>query len=1658
MLRISYSPQVRSLASIRLAVVLLLVLVSACSMSAQNGRWLTGYYATYNYSVMTTSQVDYTKLTHAIYWPVIPNTNGTLNTTPFGLSALTFSNGATDLVTRAHAAGVKALIGVGGNEESGATAGFESAAAPAHQATFISNIVTLMQQYDFDGVDIDWEGFASNGSDDANFVSFIGNLRTKLNSTASNLLLTIAPVTKGNGGRPDLIFDVYRDFDQINLQTYVMSGPYCGWVTWFNSPLSNEGLTFPSGGALPSIPTALNDYTSLGIPISRMAMGIQFDSAVWTGGSGTSNGGVTKPDQSWTYGNDNCATADPGAPSWTTVPYRTMITTLATTAGYTTNFDSVADQSWLSYDPSGTGTTNEAKDSFVSFDSPTSITKKGVDLSPTEAGVGGSLGGVFIFELSGDFAPSAAASQQHPLLNAAHGMKILLPGLITDLVPSLSGTTAKLAWMADPGSASYNVYSETAKGAGPSALVASVTSNSATIPNLTRGHEYWYLVEGVNSFGKGVATETSVSVPVLITPTITWATPAPITYGTALTSTQLDATASVPGTFVYTPAAGTYPPGGKDTLSVAFTPTASTEYTTATKTVSLTVNPATPTITWATPSSIPYGTPLSATQLDATANAAGSFVYTPPLGSTLPVGTDTLKVNFTPTLTNDWKTASATVSLVVTAATLSTSDSFGSENLNTIGTAHAITFKFASATTLNFTTPVKVLTMGVTGLDFENSGGGSCKGMPYPAGSSCTVNVTFAPTAAGERLGAAVLLGTNGDPLATAYISGTGTGPQIAYDPGTASAVSFAFQTSPNGIAVDGAGNMYYADYLNKEIWKVTPANSYSKFVSGLSNTPWALAIDGAGNLYVSAGSSILKFNQAAVQSTVGSGWYAVPKGIAVDGSGNVYVANTLANTVVKVTSGGSQSTVLSGTVLGASLSSPTGLAIDGAGNLYVADSGNNRILKVSAGGATSVALASGVVSSLWGMAIGGTGSLYITDPAKNRILELNPAGVQSTLLSGTVAGYAFTSNFIAADGGGNLYLSDFTRQRLLKINRSSPPSLSFASTKVGEISSDSPKDVTVENIGNANLVFPGPPAPGSLPRISSNFSLGSLSTCPIVHWKETAKLLAGGTNCFYSVSFEPDTAGTITGSLVMTDNNLRGASPKQTIALSGTGLADTAATVTLGELNATYTGAPIAATATTVPAGLTVSFTYDGTATAPTKAGSYTVVATVTTPGYIGSATGTMVIAKATPVITWATPAPITYGTVLSATQLDATANVTGSWVYTPAAGSTPPVGTDTLSVLFTPTDTTDYNTATDKVSLVVNAATAPARVVWIPDFYGDLLQVRVGTGASITAITVPLPDCNPNSVAIDSDQLYVVCSYDKWQNTNPDKILIYNSTATNSIRTAAAGTLNISPTQTISNAQFSSLVGIAFDSSNNLWVTSNGNNQVEMISAAALKTASPTVAVELISSPNAPAGLAFAADGSLWLTGLDGGGQGILLNFAPSQFGLGEGANPSYCMASESGQGCQYQSGLFMNDPEGVALVNDDVWVADNSTGASGTTPGRELIDVKVTPGGTPAAMGTLTVNAIFGNSAVAADSPFVCPGGLYSTSTHLWVSDESYGETDPQCGANGDVASKTGGVFSFTPTQLTDKTTSIGSVLVFSNVTGRPGFGGIFVENDQ
>lgn len=154
------------------------------------------------------------------------------------------------------------------------------------------------------------------------------------------------------------------------------------------------------------------------------------------------------------------------------------------------------------------------------------------------------------------------------------------------------------------------------------------------------------------------------------TPTVNWTTPAAITYGTPLGSLQLDATASTAGTFNYSPLAGTVLTGGTHTLNVTFNPTDTTDYTNASGMVNLTVNPATPTINWPAPAAIASGTTLSSTQLDATANTAGTFTYNPLAGTILSAGSHTLGVTFTPTDTTDYTTATGSVSITVNAPAL----------------------------------------------------------------------------------------------------------------------------------------------------------------------------------------------------------------------------------------------------------------------------------------------------------------------------------------------------------------------------------------------------------------------------------------------------------------------------------------------------------------------------------------------------------------------------------------------------------------------------------------------------------------------------------------------------------------------------------------------------------------------------------------------------------------------------------------------------------------------------------------------------------------------------------------------------------------------------------------------------------------------------
>jgi ELWxxDGT repeat protein len=242
------------------------------------------------------------------------------------------------------------------------------------------------------------------------------------------------------------------------------------------------------------------------------------------------------------------------------------------------------------------------------------------------------------------------------------GMVADIDGTATANVASPTNVNGTLFFTAYTLSGGYQVWQSNGTSAGTVADTSLNTGGSAVPSALTAaGNNLYFTSPGATLWEWQTATQA--------TPTVTWTSPAGIVYGTPLSSSQLDATASVPGTFTYSPALGTVLGAGTDTLSLTFNPTDSTDYKSATATTTIAVAQATPTLSWTSPAGIVYGTALSTAQLDATASVAGTFTYSPALGTVLGAGTDTLSLTFNPTDSTDYKGVTTTTTIAVAQAT-----------------------------------------------------------------------------------------------------------------------------------------------------------------------------------------------------------------------------------------------------------------------------------------------------------------------------------------------------------------------------------------------------------------------------------------------------------------------------------------------------------------------------------------------------------------------------------------------------------------------------------------------------------------------------------------------------------------------------------------------------------------------------------------------------------------------------------------------------------------------------------------------------------------------------------------------------------------------------------------------------------------------------
>jgi hypothetical protein len=336
------------------------------------------------------------------------------------------------------------------------------------------------------------------------------------------------------------------------------------------------------------------------------------------------------------------------------------------------------------------------------------------------------------------------------------------------------------------------------------------------------------------------------------------------------------------------------------------------------------------------------------------------------------------------------------------------------------------------------------------------------------------------------------------------------------------------------------------------------------------------------------------------------------------------------------------------------------------------------------------------------------------------------------------------------------------------------------------------------------------------------------------------------------------------------------------------------------------------------------------------------------------------------------------------------------------------------------------------------------------VPDYIGQKITISMygppSTSDSLKStkprpkmdiLSILTPSCNPNSVMFNSGKLYVACNKDAG---GKDYIGVYES-ITSKLSKLKSPTATIPFDKTISSDEFSSIIAIAFDAENSLWVSSYNNNQIVRIPKASLSSANPTPDKKLVNSPDQPAGITFGQDGSLWVTGQYQGG--IVLNFPKTELdkpgNIVAGittidATPTYCI-SNSAPGCQQQAGLFDN-PEGIAIFNNDIWVSNNG----GDHPASSLVRLR------PAQ----NQSDRFGNGVAA---PFSCPGGLKAARGILWVNDQSAPLTNTTCGAT-DPASGVGKIFTYSPTDLATPAKLNLNPPAISNTTSRPGFGGLDV----
>lgn len=261
----------------------------------QPAFWVTGYLPAYRHNgrdIPFLTADDYQTLTHISHASVIPQADGSLDRNSNNLTA----ESQQAALIQAQRYQLPLLLSVHGSYET-----FQVALQDPVRPRLLANLLQLLDS-GYDGIDLDMEPITRNDQQlNQLFMQFVRELHQALRQRHNTKLHRTPLLTVAISLRDRLTIAQLVDyFDQINLMAYDMAQPYAGWISWYDSALTNGGLLFPGySHPVPSVDLWIERLLASGIPAHKLGLGISFDVACWYGGLGTSTGGISMPRQSW---------------------------------------------------------------------------------------------------------------------------------------------------------------------------------------------------------------------------------------------------------------------------------------------------------------------------------------------------------------------------------------------------------------------------------------------------------------------------------------------------------------------------------------------------------------------------------------------------------------------------------------------------------------------------------------------------------------------------------------------------------------------------------------------------------------------------------------------------------------------------------------------------------------------------------------------------------------------------------------------------------------------------------------------------------------------------------------------------------------------------------------------------------------------------------------------------------------------------------------------------------------------------------------------------------------------------------------------------------------------------------------------------------------